>query len=135
MKTKKSILNLLSAFLIGAFLSAAILIVLSKIIGYDHTSLKDYLSGGWALSAVADDNDEPDRPHSFDFKENTVSITTENGSRYECKYSIIKQNDLGESVLIIHDYPGIGDLEYYVDLQTVMRLKSNQFDGEYRFAG
>lgn len=128
--------HILLGFCFGVILSVFIFVGYHKLT--DLKFERNYLSGGWVLSHSEQEIVAPDKPVSFNFTDEIVTITTADGKVYSCSYNITKENDSIGYLVTIFDYPGEGDVEFtYISKQPLLHLKGSNtiLDGEYLFAG
>ncbi len=143
----KTISNTSKSFYIGIAIGAIIAIILFNcwrfiIVNYNNATL----NGGWVISREYAQKNNDWQIRSFDFHKDgpydfwgpdTVDIELRNGEHLSLTYDIVNPFDYFNRKIVIHDFPGIGDISFAYSTQPKLYVFGDSpiIDGEYFFAG
>lgn len=106
---------------------------------YTHASV----NGGWIISSAYAAQTDDWQIKSFDFhsaslfEPRTVDIEFRNGETVTLTYDLVKPFEFGSRTIVIHDFPGVGDITFVHSEQPLMYVSGDNsvVDGEYFYAG
>lgn len=101
------------------------------------------VSGGWIISSDYTAETDNWQVRSFDFHsaspfgERKVDIELRNGELITLTYDLVNSFELGSRKIVIHDFPGVGDITCSYSEQPLMFFYGDNpiVDGEYFYAG
>ena len=146
LKNNKAMSNIEKSLLIGIAIGAIVATLLFNCWRYFIVRFNDAtLNGGWGISNEYIRENDDWQIRSFDFHKDgpfdfwgpdTVDIELRNGEKITLTYDIENPLDYFKRKIIIHDFPGIGDIAFaYSTRPKLYIFGDSPPTGEYFFAG
>lgn len=141
MRARKSVRK---AFIFGVLLGG---LLASMVLCASHIITRHYsdaaLTGGWYISKEYASQENNWQIKSFDFhsaspfEAKTVDIELRNGDKLTLTYDLVSPLKLGSRTIVIHDFPGVGDITCTHTEQPFMYFWGDNpiVNGEYFYAG